>query len=106
MQPQETIQFLMADRVPQGREGFKQFMARVPGRKPEDIKPEWKSAPVLTLANGPYVLMMWDRKAKDPADQSKEYTWNHFDVLRIEGGMVKEHWDEARIAPPPPQGKQ
>jgi predicted SnoaL-like aldol condensation-catalyzing enzyme len=88
--------------VPQGREGFKTFMSRVPGRKPEDIKPEWKAAPVLTLANGPYVLMMWDRKAKDPADSSKEYMWNHFDVVRIESGIVKEHWDEARIAPPPP----
>jgi predicted SnoaL-like aldol condensation-catalyzing enzyme len=92
--------------VPQGREGFKQFMSRVPGRTPEAIKPEWKAAPVLTLANGPYVLMMWDRRAKDPADQSKEYTWNHFDVVRIENGIVKEHWDEARIAPPSPQAKQ
>ena len=92
--------------VPQGRDGFKTFMSRVPGRVPETIKPEWKAAPVLTLANGPYVLMMWDRKAKDPADPSKEYTWNHYDVVRIEGGMVKEHWDEARIAPPQPQGKQ
>jgi predicted SnoaL-like aldol condensation-catalyzing enzyme len=86
--------------VPQGRDGFKQFMARVPGRTPEDIKPVWKAAPALTLANSNYVVMMWDRKAKDPADPSKEYTWDHFDVLRIEGGMVKEHWDEARIAPP------
>ncbi len=86
--------------VPQGRDGFKQFMARVPGRTPEDIKPAWKAAPVLTLANNNYVVMMWDRKAKDPSDASKEYTWDHFDVLRIEGGTVKEHWDEARIAAP------
>jgi predicted SnoaL-like aldol condensation-catalyzing enzyme len=91
--------------VPQGREGFKQFMSRVPGRKPEEIKPEWKAAPVLTLANGPYVVMMWDRKAKDPADPSKEYTWDHFDVVRIEEGIVKEHWDEARIAPQAAQGR-
>jgi len=92
--------------VPQGRDGFKQFMSRVPGRKPEEIKPEWKAAPVLTLANGPYVFMMWDRKAKDPSDPSVEYTWDHFDVVRIEGGIVKEHWDEARIAPPAPPAKQ
>jgi predicted SnoaL-like aldol condensation-catalyzing enzyme len=92
--------------VPQGREGFKQYMSRVPGRTPQEIKPEWKAPPVLTLANGPYVLMMWDRKAKDPADPNKEYTWNHFDVVRVEKGLVKEHWDEAKIAPPQPQGKQ
>jgi predicted SnoaL-like aldol condensation-catalyzing enzyme len=86
--------------VPQGRDGFKQFMSRVPGRVPEEIKPEWKNAPVLTLINGPYSVMMWDRKAKDPADPSKEYVWNHYDVVRMENGLIKEHWDEAVINPP------
>ena len=64
--------------VPQGRDGFKQFMSRVPGRTPQEIKPEWKNAPSLTLVNGPYVVMMWDRKEKDPADMSKEYTLEPF----------------------------
>jgi predicted SnoaL-like aldol condensation-catalyzing enzyme len=85
--------------VPQGRDGFKQFMSRVPGRVPEPIKPEWKNAPALTLINGPYSVMMWDRKAKDPADPSKEYVWNHYDVVRMENGLIKEHWDEAVINP-------
>jgi predicted SnoaL-like aldol condensation-catalyzing enzyme len=91
--------------VPQGRDGFKQFMSRTPGRTPQEIKPEWKNAPVLTLANGPYVVMMWDRKSKDPDDPTKEYTWNHFDVLRMENGFVKEHWDEAQIMPLPAGNK-
>jgi predicted SnoaL-like aldol condensation-catalyzing enzyme len=86
--------------VPQGRDGFKAFMSRVPGRTPQDIKPEWKNAPVLTLVNGPYAFMMWDRKEKDPADPSKEYVWNHYDVVRTENGLIKEHWDEAVINPP------
>jgi predicted SnoaL-like aldol condensation-catalyzing enzyme len=85
-------------RVPQGRDGFKQFMSRVPGRTPEAIKPEWKNPPVLTLINGPYSFMMWDRKSKDPADSGKEYVWNHFDVVRVENGLIKEHWDEAVLA--------
>ena len=85
-------------RVPQGRDGFKQFMSRVPGRTPEEIKPEWKNPPVLTLINGPYSFMMWERRSKDPADPSKEYIWNHFDVVRIENGLIKEHWDEAVLA--------
>jgi predicted SnoaL-like aldol condensation-catalyzing enzyme len=91
--------------VPQGRDGFKAFMSRVPGRTPQEIKPEWKNAPVLTLANGPYVVMMWDRKEKDPADASKEYVWNHYDVVRVENGKIKEHWDEAIINPPAPAQK-
>jgi predicted SnoaL-like aldol condensation-catalyzing enzyme len=83
--------------VPQGREGFKQFMSsRVAGDSGE-IKPEWKHAPALTLADGPYVLMMWNVNEKNPDDSTKNYTWNHFDLLRIENGLVKEHWDEARI---------
>ena len=86
--------------VPQGRDGFKQFMSRVPGRTPRDIKPEWVNPPSLTLVSGPYVLMMWDRKDKDPNDPSREYVWNHFDVIRVENGLIKEHWDEAVIAPP------
>jgi predicted SnoaL-like aldol condensation-catalyzing enzyme len=89
--------------VPQGRDGFKQFMSRVPGRTPREIKPEWVSAPSLTLVSGPYVLMMWDRKDKDPNDPSREYVWNHFDVIRVENGLIKEHWDEAVIAPPAPR---
>jgi predicted SnoaL-like aldol condensation-catalyzing enzyme len=86
--------------VPQGRDGFKQFMSRVPGRTPREIKPEWVNAPSLTLVSGPYVLMMWDRKDKDPNDASREYVWNHFDVIRVENGLIKEHWDEAVVAPP------
>ena len=89
--------------VPQGREGFKQFVSRMPSRPPQEIKPEWKSAPVLTIADGPYVLMMWDRKGQDPTDPAKEYIWNHFDVVRIENGFIREHWDQDQIAPPPPK---
>jgi predicted SnoaL-like aldol condensation-catalyzing enzyme len=95
--------------VPQGRDGFKQFMSRIPGRRPEDakpIRPEWLNPPVLTLVNGPYVFFMWDRTAKDPDDPSREYKWNHFDVVRVENGLIKEHWDEARINPPQQGGKK
>jgi len=95
--------------VPQGRDGFKEFMSRIPGRRPEDAKPigpEWpRGAPSLTLIDGPYSLMMWDRQAKDPDDPSKMYTWDHFDVVRVENGKIKEHWDEARINPPQPGNK-
>ena len=95
--------------VPQGRDGFKQFMSRIPGRRPEDAKPitqEWPNAPALTLVNGPYCFFMWDRTAKDPDDASREYKWNHFDVVRVENGLIKEHWDEARINPPQAGGKK
>jgi hypothetical protein len=42
--------------------------------------------------------------AKDPDDPNCEYKWNHFDVVRIENNLIKEHRDEARINPPAPAG--
>jgi predicted SnoaL-like aldol condensation-catalyzing enzyme len=83
--------------VPQGREGFKKYVSGLDGDKRQEIKPEWKFAPVLTLANGPFVLMMWNVPGKDPSDPAKTYVWNHFDMLRMEDGREKEHWDEASI---------
>jgi predicted SnoaL-like aldol condensation-catalyzing enzyme len=86
--------------VPQGRDGFLGFMSRTPGRTPREIKPEWLNPPSLTLVSGPYVLMMWDRMAEDPNDATQQYAWNHFDVVRVENGLIKEHWDEAVIVAP------
>jgi predicted SnoaL-like aldol condensation-catalyzing enzyme len=86
--------------VPQGRDGFKQYMSRVPGRTPQEIKKEWVRPPTITLVSGPYVVFMFERTDKDPNDASKEYVWSHFDVVRVENGLIKEHWDEAVIAPP------
>ena len=91
--------------VPQGRDEFKQFMSRIPGRRPEDPKPiqaAWINPPALTRTDGPYSLMMWARTAKDPDYPSREYQWDHFDVVRAENGKIKEHWDEAVINPPQP----
>ena len=54
-------------------------------------KPEWKNPPVLTLINGPYSRYKRDvgPQGADPADPSKMYVWNHYDVVRTEGGKIK-----------------
>ena len=72
-------------------------MSSRPGRRAEDAKPikdEWIDPPVLTLVNGPYCLMMAQRTAKDPDDPTREYKWNHFNVIRVENGLIKEHWHD------------
>jgi predicted SnoaL-like aldol condensation-catalyzing enzyme len=56
-------------------------------------------SPTLTIASGPYVFFMWDRKAKDPTDPAKEYTWDHFDLVRVDNGKIQKHWDEAKKNP-------
>jgi predicted SnoaL-like aldol condensation-catalyzing enzyme len=77
---------------PVDREGLKQFLHNLLGQ-PQDIKSEWKNAPVLEFANGPFVLMMWEKSYKDPSDPTREYTRNHFAILRIEDGRIQEIWD-------------
>jgi predicted SnoaL-like aldol condensation-catalyzing enzyme len=82
--------------VPQGRDGLKQYMRRMlPAEEP--IKREWKHAPALSLTDGPFVVMMWNEKGKDPSNPDKEYIWNHYDAVRIENGVIKEHWDEENL---------
>ncbi len=84
--------------VPGRRDGFVKYMSR--NRTPEPIKEEWKNPPSLVMTAGPYVMFMRDTKAKDPLDPSKEYVRDHFDIVRIENGMIAEHWDEAKKAAP------
>ena len=85
--------------VPQGRDGFLAYMS---ARKPEPIKAEWKNKPVLVITSGDMVLLMFDRTAPDPADPSKKYTYNGFDMVRVDEGLIQEHWDAAKKNPPAP----
>jgi predicted SnoaL-like aldol condensation-catalyzing enzyme len=79
--------------VPADREGLKQFIHSLPDHQPQDIKPEWKNAPVLEFTNGPFVVMMWEKRDKDPSDPTREYTRNYFAILRIEDGRIQEIWN-------------
>jgi predicted SnoaL-like aldol condensation-catalyzing enzyme len=79
--------------MPADREGLKQFMHSLPDSQPKNIKPEWKNPPVLEFTNGPFVVMMWEKRYKDPSDQTREYTRNHFAILRIEDGRIQEIWN-------------
>jgi predicted SnoaL-like aldol condensation-catalyzing enzyme len=85
--------------VPTGRAAFVEFFSRI--RKPEPIKAEWKDEPELVLTSGNMVLHMFRRFSADPADPATVYKWNWFDMVRVDGGMVQEHWDMAMKTPPP-----
>ena len=89
--------------VPTGRAAFVEFFSRV--RKPEPLKPEWKNKPTLTIASGPYVFLLVKRMEKDPDDPAKTYPAYWFDMVRVENGMIQEHWDAAtKNAPPAGRG--
>jgi predicted SnoaL-like aldol condensation-catalyzing enzyme len=112
----ELAQTLLADDLiqhnanfPQGRAGLVRVMSTRPGRRPEDAKPlttEWKNPPLLTLINGPYSMMVWQRAGeKDPDDPSKVYNYYHYDMVRVQNGRVQEHWDEFVVNPPNVAGR-
>jgi predicted SnoaL-like aldol condensation-catalyzing enzyme len=85
--------------LPTGRAAFVEFFSRI--RKPEPIQAAWKDEPELILTSGNLVLHMFRRFSADPADPSKVYKWNWFDLVRVDGGLVQEHWDMAMKTPPP-----
>lgn len=65
---------------------------------PATIPPD--RMPAKVFAKGDYVVMVWEREAKDPADPSKMYKYNDFDLFRIQGDKIVEHWDGAMKNPP------
>jgi predicted SnoaL-like aldol condensation-catalyzing enzyme len=63
------------------------------GREPQEIPTELDPAPVEIFAKGPYVVYVWEREGIDPNDDTQTYLYNFFDVVRVENGLVQEHWD-------------
>jgi predicted SnoaL-like aldol condensation-catalyzing enzyme len=90
--------------VPGGREGFKGFFARF--AKPTPLEDKWKKEPKLILTSGNIVFFLVENEGKDPVDPSKTYKYNWFDMLRVDDGMIQEHWDTAKKNPPPPAGQK
>jgi predicted SnoaL-like aldol condensation-catalyzing enzyme len=84
--------------VPTGRAAFVEFFSKI--RKPEPIKPVWKNKPTLTLVSGSYVFFMFKRTEKDPDDPNKTYPAYWFDMVRVDNGLIQEHWDAATKNPP------
>ena len=91
--------------LPTGREAFKKIFSVV---KRRDI-PELVSPPMVTsLAEGNLVVMALREELPEP-DGGGHYTTTHFNLFRIEGGRLAEHWHSIQDAPgagvlPPGEG--
>jgi len=83
--------------VPTGRAGFVEFFSK---RPPQPIPATLPNQPIKMFAQGDYVVLIWDHDGKDPADPSKTYKYNTFDMFRVTGGLIQEHWDSAMKNPP------
>jgi len=79
--------------VPTGRAAFTDFFSKF--AKPHPIELKVKAPLVSITAEGDLVILSFVRELPDPKDASKKYTTTWFDMFRIEGGKIAEHWDAA-----------
>jgi predicted SnoaL-like aldol condensation-catalyzing enzyme len=79
--------------VPTGRQGFIEFFSKI--RKPQPSVDSIKAPLIAIVAEGDRVVLVFKRELPDPKNPSVRYTTTDFDMLRIEGDKVAEHWDAA-----------
>ncbi|MCV2348662.1 nuclear transport factor 2 family protein [Paucibacter sp. Y2R2-4] len=79
--------------VPTGREGFVKFFAQF--SKPKPLEARIKAPLVAVLAEGDKVVLVFVQTLPEPEAPGKTYTSTWFDMFRIEGGKIAEHWDPA-----------
>jgi predicted SnoaL-like aldol condensation-catalyzing enzyme len=80
--------------VPTGRAAFiEAFSARV---KPHEIADRVRAPLVAILADGDLVVLAFAREGVDPKDPAKKFSTTWFDMFRIDGGRIAEHWDPAQ----------
>lgn len=75
-------------RVARGRAGFIQHYENASARPAE-------AKQVGTIAQGDYVLIVWQRADKDPKT-STPYTYATYDMVRVKNGKIQEHWNNAK----------
>jgi predicted SnoaL-like aldol condensation-catalyzing enzyme len=79
--------------VPTGRQGFIDFFSKF--RKPVPIADTIKGPLIDIVAENNMVVLVFKRQLPDPKDPAKKYITTSFDMLRIEGNLIAEHWDSA-----------
>ena len=79
--------------VATGRAAFVNFFSKI--AKPKTIEARVQAPLVAITAEGNLVTFSFVREGVDPKDAAKKYTTTWFDMFRIEGGKIAEHWDAA-----------
>ena len=80
--------------VATGRAAFVDFFSKL--SPPKTIEAQVKAPLVAIVAEGDTVVLSFLREGPDPKDPTKKYTTTWFDMFRIEGGKIAEHWDGAQ----------
>ena len=81
--------------VLQGREGVLQLVELIANPVP-GIEPAAHKTFNRAVAQGEYVVIIWDQDQPDPHNPGETYVGQAFDMFRVAGGQVVEHWDDTR----------
>lgn len=81
--------------VPGGRDNF---MEAFGGRPSRPLTGEWVTPPTLELISGNYYLKFDERMEDDPGNPGGQSAYYRFDMVRVDDGLIQEHWD---VATPP-----
>jgi predicted SnoaL-like aldol condensation-catalyzing enzyme len=84
--------------IPSGHDGLKKMLSVV---KPKPMAGRLAAQVVSVVAEGDFVVVGTVQQLPDPRYPGKTYTTTHFDMWRIKDGKADEHWDDARLGPPP-----
>ena len=77
--------------VATGREALVEYIKKT---RPVRPIPDQIGFPVISIiAEGDMVLVASVEYANDPENPGTQYTTTHFDMYRIEKGLIAEHWD-------------
>jgi predicted SnoaL-like aldol condensation-catalyzing enzyme len=77
--------------IPSGRDALVKFMKESRPVKP--VQPGITFPLISIVAEADFVVVATVSYAADPQDSSKKYASTHFDMYRIENGLIVEHWD-------------
>ena len=77
--------------VPTGRAAFVEHFAHRGQPAPIAARIAYPLAAIV--AEGDLVLLTFARERVDPKEPGKTYMTTWFDIFRIEGGKIAEHWD-------------
>ncbi|HXA46208.1 MAG TPA: nuclear transport factor 2 family protein [Burkholderiaceae bacterium] len=80
-------------KVPTGRAGFIAFFSKF--AQPKPIAAHIQAPLISIVAEGDIVVLSFVSELPDPNSPSKTYTTTWFDMFRVEGHKIAEHWDSA-----------
>jgi predicted SnoaL-like aldol condensation-catalyzing enzyme len=99
---QHNPRFLTMDRITgaHGREAWLKASGAAQGRSLVNLGGiSLRNLPVIVMAEGNLVLLVYKGVLPDPDAPSKTYEAFAFEAYRIRDGMLAEHWDQVTLTP-------